>query len=98
MDKTLILELKQPEFDRRRISTYYGNMGEIIAQQVLRKQGFEVFLTRPVACDENDFIGILNFPDLDKELEELRRYYENFPSYRKKKRHGKTFWKAKKSI
>ena len=82
MDKKLTLELKRPKFDRSRLRVYYGNMGEIIAQQVLRKQGFEVWLTRPVGNE--DFIRVLTVPKMDEELKGLRRHYDNFPSFRKR--------------
>lgn len=55
MDKKLTLELKQPNFDRGCLRVYYGNIGEIIAQQILQKQGFNVWLTRPVASEKKYF-------------------------------------------
>ena len=74
------LELNQPKHDQSRLRVYYGNMGEIIAQEVLRKQGFEVWLTKPVA-DGKDYLRLLNLPKIDEK--ELRRYYDNLPSFRK---------------
>ena len=83
MNKKLTLELKQPEFDRSRLRVYYGNIGEIIAQELLRRQGFEVVLTRPVA-NEKDYFRIDLVQKMDESIEELNKGYEKeFLNYHK---------------
>lgn len=96
MDKKLSLELEQPKFDRNRLRVYYGNIGEIIAQQVLKKQGFEVLLTRPVGYGR-DFLSIFRLPKMDEEVKELRKYYDSLPSFRKKKETWNEFLKGKEN-
>ena len=81
-DENVILEMKQPEFDKSRFRVYYGNIGEIVAQEVLSRQGFEAWLTRPIA-NERDFLRLLRFPKI--RLDELRRNYEIHPSFWKEK-------------
>jgi len=75
MDKKLNLELKRPDFDKSHLRVYYGNIGEIITQQVLRKQGFEVWLTRPIG-KERDFLRIFSIPKMDEEIKKLREQYD----------------------
>ena len=50
--ESVILEIKRTRFDRSRLRVYYGNIGELVAQEVLRKQGFEASLTRPIANED----------------------------------------------
>jgi len=41
------LELETVEFNKSRFATYFGNIGEMIAEQVLLKQGFSVWGLKP---------------------------------------------------
>ena len=75
MDKKLILELKQPKFHRNRLRVHYGNLGELITQDALRKQGFEVWLTRPVA-NEEDYFRLNLVQKMDENIEELNTGYD----------------------
>ena len=99
MDKKLALELKQPNFDRSRLRVYYGNIGEIITQQVLKKQGFEVLLTRPVGVpiEKGDYMNLLRFPKKDEELKKLHHYYDILPSFRKREETWEEFLKSKEN-
>ena len=95
MTDKLALQLDRPEFDRSRLRVYYGNMGEIIAQEVLRKQGFEVWLTKPVAdATRKDYLRLLSLPKDDEE--KLRSYYDNLPSFRKERETRDQFLKRHK--
>jgi len=70
------LKLRKPKFDRSRIRVHYGNLGEIIAQEVLKKQGFEVWLTRPVGnlgIIGKDYIPLHGLTRFDEDT--LRRHY-----------------------
>ena len=96
MDRKLIFELKRPRFDRSRLRVYYGNMGEIITQEVLRRQGFEVWLTRPVG-NVQDFLYAFHLPNMDEELEGLRRHYDNLPSFRKEEETWEEFLERHKT-
>ena len=81
-NENVFLEIEQPRFDRNRFRVYYGNIGETIAQEVLRKQGFEAYLTRPVAGVKE----YLHFHRLPKfKLDELRRHYKSHSSDYKEK-------------
>ena len=46
-DEKVKLELNHVKFDRSRFRRYIGNIGEMIAQEVLLKEGFEVWLLTP---------------------------------------------------
>ena len=81
-NENVILEIKQPRFNRNRFRVYYGNIGEIIAQEVLRKQEFEAWLSRPIASAK-EFLSLLRFPKI--RLDELRRRYTMHSSYFKEK-------------
>lgn len=70
--KKVMLELARAEFNRSRLRVYYGNIGEIITQEILRRQGFEVWLPRPIA-DEKDYLNIFRLPEIDEDS--LRRRY-----------------------
>lgn len=72
--KKVMLELARAEFNRSRLRVYYGNIGELIAQENLRRQGFEVWLPRPIA-EEKDYLSIFHLPEMIDE-ERLRRHYE----------------------
>jgi len=41
------MKLDKVEFDKNRFRRYYGNIGEMVAQEVLLKQGFRVWLLTP---------------------------------------------------
>jgi len=71
--KKAMLELARAEFNRNRLRVYYGNIGEVIAQETLRRQGFEVWLPRPIA-DEKDYLSIFRLPEIDEDS--LRRHYD----------------------
>ena len=45
--RNLILALSIVKFDKSRLRKYYGNIAEIIAQEVLEKAGFESWLLTP---------------------------------------------------
>ena len=90
MDRRLIFELERPKFNRSRLRVYYGNMGEIIAQEVLRRQGFEVWLARLVGSPQ-DFLRVFHMPEMDEELKGLRRHYDNLPSFRREEETWKKF-------
>lgn len=77
-----ILELERPDFNRNRLRAYSGNLGEIIAQEVLRKHGFEVYLTRPVA-GVREYLHFLRLPKF--KLDELHRFYKAHSSDYKEK-------------
>jgi hypothetical protein len=68
---------------------YYGNIGEIVSQEVLRKQGFEVWLPRPLAGSE--YLNLssqlrMKRDSVRKRYENnLRIYYDNKPSIIKEK-------------
>ena len=80
-NENAILEIEQPRFDRNRFRVYYGNIGEIIAQEVLRKQGFEAYMTRPIAS--KDYIFFLVLPKW--KVDDLRRHYDAMsPDYKEK--------------
>jgi len=42
MGKTLV-EIGNVEFDRSRFRRYYGNIGEMVAEEFLVRRGFDVF-------------------------------------------------------
>lgn len=69
------LQLHEVDFNRSRLVTYYGNIGEIIAQEVLKKQGFEVWLPRPVANEKN-YISFFSLKHDEERLSKLRRHYD----------------------
>ena len=78
---------------KRRLRVYYGNIGEIVAQEVLRRQGFEVWLPRPIAvADGQDFF---RFPRMEP-LDNLRRHYDNYPASAKEKFTWKQFIERQK--
>ncbi len=47
MENNVKLELKNVEFSKSRFKTYYGNIGELIAEEVLLKDGFTVWGLKP---------------------------------------------------
>lgn len=69
LKKDVRLELETVEFSKSRFRTYFGNIGELIAEEVLFKQGFHVWGLRPlhagkVAKEEGIFsnlFGCLSF-------------------------------------
>ena len=50
MDKNIKLELKKIEFRKTRFNTYFGNIGEMIAEEILIKEGYSVWEMRPYSC------------------------------------------------
>lgn len=69
-NRKLKFELHEVEFSRSRLVTYYGNIGEIIAEEVLKKQGFETWLGRRRYAFMQDDEEPLN-------LSRLRRHYND---------------------
>jgi hypothetical protein len=47
MEKNIILELKKVEFNKRRFNTYFGNIGEMLAEEKLSTAGFETWGLKP---------------------------------------------------
>jgi hypothetical protein len=83
MKKKIKIGLNRPDFDKSRLRVYYGNIGEIITQEVLRKQEFEILLTRPVGV-EKDYMQLLKIPKTDEEIKGLGEYYDSLPAFRKR--------------
>ena len=50
MEKNIKLELKKVEFGKRRFNTYFGNIGEMIAEEILIKAGYSVWEMKPYSC------------------------------------------------
>lgn len=55
-DEKVKLELNHVKFDRSRFRRYIGNIGEMIAQEVLLKEGFEVWLLTPYFPEVSPFV------------------------------------------
>ncbi len=47
VNEKIILKLENVQFNRGRFPVYFGNIGEMIAREMLLKDGFEVWLFRP---------------------------------------------------
>lgn len=47
MEKAVSLKLKDVEFSKSRFKTYFGNIGELITEEMLLKRGFEVLGMKP---------------------------------------------------
>jgi hypothetical protein len=47
LEKTVNLKLKDVDFRKSRFRTYFGNIGEMIAEEILLKEGFTVWGFRP---------------------------------------------------
>jgi hypothetical protein len=52
MGKTLV-EISNVEFDRSRFRRYYGNIGEMVAEEFLVRRGFDVWLFTPYSPNES---------------------------------------------
>lgn len=52
MEKNVKLKLIDIEFSKSRFKTYFGNIGEMIAEQVLLKEGYAVCKWRPYVAGE----------------------------------------------
>jgi len=55
------LHIENVIFSRNRFKTYIGNIGELIAEEVLEKEGYEIWMMKPYYADQlpedEDFVG-----------------------------------------
>lgn len=51
-DEVTILRIENVTFSRNRFKTYIGNMGEMIAEEVLEKEGYNIWMMRPYQADQ----------------------------------------------
>jgi hypothetical protein len=54
MDEKNELAVKNVEFNKGRFRTYYGNIAELIVEEVLGQNGFDVWLFRPFSIEPLD--------------------------------------------
>ena len=80
MEKKSILEIKQPKFHNRHLKMYYDNVVDIIAEELLRKQGFELGLKKPIGTKEA-FDSLFSIPDLEERKKDWRHFYDIHPSF-----------------
>jgi hypothetical protein len=52
MEKNIKLELKKPELSKRRFIAYFGNIGEMIAEEILMKDGYSIWDINSYSCPE----------------------------------------------
>jgi len=60
LEKTVNLKLKDVEFSKSRFKTYFGNIGEMITEAILLKEGFRVCKWRPYATSATSPESILS--------------------------------------
>jgi hypothetical protein len=82
LEGEIILKMKHVEYDKSRFRRYIGNIGELIAQEALRKKGFEAFLSGPYFPDDlsreekrNSYYLPFNF--IQKPSAPLRKFFGN---------------------
>jgi len=61
VDAETILTVKNVEFNKGRFRTYYGNIAELIAEEALAKEGFEIWQFRPYSIDESSSAHDIRF-------------------------------------
>jgi hypothetical protein len=67
-----MLTIKNVGFNRGRFRTYYGNIGELIVEESLAKEGFEVWQFRPYSIDEQADIRFALAPLYRRQYGELK--------------------------
>jgi hypothetical protein len=81
------LRLNDVTFSKKRFRTYLGNMGEMIAEEVLIRKGFEVWEVRPYSTGMKEYHGLfyyLKYLYVSKPTEhELKDRYNRFYPPRK---------------